>query len=71
MQPGVFLDRLHGPLLKFALPLMENVLISLSKSILIPLGLPTAASASNTAIKRNIPASRTTLIVLNKRNENS
>ena len=38
-QLGWFLGRLLGPLLKYGLPLMKNVLKSLSKSDLIPLRL--------------------------------
>ena len=35
-QPGGYLCRLLGPLLKTVLPLMKNVLKLLAKSILIP-----------------------------------
>ena len=41
-----FFGRVLGPLLKTGLPLMKNVLKSLDKSVLIPLGLTAAASAS-------------------------
>ena len=37
-QSGGFLDSLSGPLLKPGLPLIENVLKQLAKSVLIPLG---------------------------------
>ena len=39
IQPGGFLGRPLGPLLKTGLPLMKNVIQSLAKSVLIPLGL--------------------------------
>ena len=45
-QPGGFLGRLLGPLLKTSLPLIANVLKLLAKSVLIPLGLSVAASAT-------------------------
>ena len=45
-QSGRLLGRLLGPLLKTGLPLMGNVLKPLAKSILIPLGLTAAASAT-------------------------
>ena len=48
-QSGEFLGRLLGPLPKTRLPLIGNVLSPLAKSILIPLGLTTAASATDSA----------------------
>ena len=45
-QSGGFLGRLLGPLLKTSLPLIANVLKLLAKSVLIPLGLKVAASAT-------------------------
>ena len=42
-----FLGRLVRPLLKTGLPLMNNVLKPLPKSVLIPLGLTVAASAAD------------------------
>ena len=42
---GGFLGRLRGLLLKTGLPLIKNVIKPLSKSVLIPLGLPAAAAA--------------------------
>ena len=38
IQLGEFLGRLLGPLLKTGLPLLENVIKPLAKSVLIPLG---------------------------------
>ena len=43
IQPGGFLGRLLGPLLKTGLSLVKNVIKPLAKSILIPLGLTAAA----------------------------
>ena len=49
------------------MPLIENVLQPLAKSILIPLGLTTAASATGTATHKKIFGSGfTTLIVSNE-----
>ena len=50
-----FLGRLLGPLLKTGLPLIQNVIKPLAKSVLIPLGLTAAASAADVGIhKKNI-----------------
>ena len=53
-QSGGFLGILLGPLLKTGLPLIRNVLKSLTKSVLIPLGLTAAASATDTAIYKKM-----------------
>ena len=53
-QSGGFLGRLLGPLLKYGFPLIGNVLKPLAKSILIPLGLITAASAIDAAIHKKM-----------------
>ena len=45
IQSGRFLGRLLGPLLKTGLPLMNNVIKPLAKSVLLPLGLTAAADA--------------------------
>ena len=68
IQPGGFLGRLLGPLLKTGLPLMKNVLTPLAKSVLIPLGLTAAASAADAGIHKKILGSggHTTLIISNK-----
>ena len=47
IQSGGFLDSLFGPLLKTGLPLIENVIKPLAKSVLVPLRLNTAASAAD------------------------
>ena len=55
IQSGGFLSKLLGPLLKTGLPLIKNVIKPLAKSVLIPLGLTTAASAADEGIhKKNI-----------------
>ena len=45
-----FLGRLLGPLLKTGLSLIRNVFKTLARSILIPLGLTAAASATDAVI---------------------
>ena len=54
IQSGGFLVRLLGSLLKTGLPLMENVIKPLAKSVLIPLGLTAAASAADAGIHKKI-----------------
>ena len=50
-----FLCRLHGLSLKTGLPLIKNVIKTLAKSALIPLGLTAAAWAADAGIhKKNI-----------------
>ena len=74
-QSGKFLGRLLGPLLKTGLPLIGNVLKPLTKSVLIPLGLTAAASATDVAIHKKMfgsgthpldLAKQTTLIISNE-----
>ena len=67
IQSGGFLDRLLGPLIKTGLPLMQNAIKPLAKSVLIPLGLTAAASAADAGIHKKILGSRntTTLIISN------
>ena len=57
-QSGGFLGRHLGPLVKTRLPLMKKVLKPLAKSVLIPLGLRAAASATNAAVHKKIFGSR-------------
>ena len=45
IQSGGFLGRFLGPLLKPGLPLIKNVIKTLARSVLIPLGLTATASA--------------------------
>ena len=68
-QPGGFLGRLLGPLLRTGLPLMKSVIKPLAKSVLIPLGLMAAASAADAGLHKKILGSghnnNTTLIISN------
>ena len=54
IQLGGFLGRLLGPLLKTGLPSMKCVIQPLEKSVLIPLGLTTAASVADAGIHKKI-----------------
>ena len=55
IQSGGFLGKLLDPLLKKGLPLIQNAIKPLAKSVLIPLGLTAAASAADAGIhKKNI-----------------
>ena len=54
IQSGGFLGRLLGPLPKIGLPLTRNVIKSLAKSVLIPLGLTRAAPAADAGIHKKI-----------------
>ena len=52
IQTGGFLSRLLVPFLKTGLPLITNVIKPLAKSVLIPLGLLAAASATDAGIHK-------------------
>ena len=74
-QSGGFLEKLLRQLLKAWLHLIENVLKPLAKSVLIPLGLTAAASATDAAIHKEMFGSghlsdlatrNTTLIISNE-----
>ena len=55
IQSGGFIGRFLGPLLKTRLPLMKNVIKPLANSVLIPLGLTSAASEADAGIhKKNL-----------------
>ena len=54
MQSEGFIGRLLGPLLKTGLPLIKNVITPLAKSVLIPLQLTAAASATDAGIHKKI-----------------
>ena len=54
VQSGGFLGRWFGPLLKTGLPLIKNVIKLLAKTVLIPLGLTTAASAADAGLHKKI-----------------
>ena len=67
IQSRGFLGKLLGPLLKTGLPLIKSVITPLAKSVLIPLWLTAATSATNAGIHRKILGSgNTTLIISNK-----
>ena len=53
-QSGEFLGRFQRPLLKTDFPLMKNVLKTLAKIVLIPLGLTVATSATDAAIQKKL-----------------
>ena len=55
---GGFLDSFLGPLLKNGLPLMRNIIKSLAKSVLIPLGITPAISEADAGIHKTILGSR-------------
>ena len=68
IQSGGFLGRFLGLLQKIGFPLMKNVIQTLAKSVLIPLGLTAAASAADAGIHKEILGSghnTTTLITSN------
>ena len=66
-QSGGSLGILLGPLLKIGLPLIENVLKLLAKSVLISLGLTAAASETDAGIhKKMFGSCVTTLIISNE-----
>ena len=52
IQSGGFLGKLLGPLSKTGLQLIKNVIKPLAKSILISLGLTTAASAADAGMQK-------------------
>ena len=52
IQSGGFLGKLLGLLLKTGLPLIKNVIKPSAKSVLIPLGLTAAASATDAGIQK-------------------
>ena len=67
IQSGRLLGKLLGPLLKTGLPLIKNVITTLAKSVLIPLGLTASASAADAGIHKKILGSgNTALIISNK-----
>ena len=67
VQPGGFLCRLLGPFLKTGLLLIQNVLKPLAGSVLIPLGLMAAASATDVGTHKKMFGSViTTLIISNE-----
>ena len=73
---GEIFGRLFGPLLKTGPLLMKNLLKSLARRALIPIGLTAAAAATDAAIHKKMfwssthPSHTTTLIISNKEMEN-
>ena len=67
-QSGRFLGRLLGPLLKTGLSLIRNLLKTVAKSVLIPLGLTAAAAAATDAAihKKMFGSGITALIISNE-----
>ena len=65
-----FLRKLLGPLLKTKLPLIKNIIKSLAKSVLIPLGLTAAASAADAGIQKKIVGSGTTNLIISNEEMN-
>ena len=55
IQSGGFLGRPLSPLLKTGLPLIKSVIKPLPKSVLVPLGLTTAAPAADAGIHKKNP----------------
>ena len=70
VQSREFLGRLLRPLLKTGLSLMGNVLKPLAKSVLIPLGLIAAASATDAAVYKTFFGSGNTILIISNE-ENS
>ena len=65
-QSGGFAGKLIGPLLKTELLLIGNVLTTLAKNILVPLGL-TAAARDIAVYKKNFVSGNTTLLISNEK----
>ena len=59
-----FLGNVLGSLMKVGLPLENNVIIHLGKSILLPLGLTAAASAEDGETLKKILGLRTTALII-------
>ena len=66
VQSRGLLGRLLGSLSKARLPLIGNVLKPLAKSVLMPLGLAAAASATNAAVHKKMFGSGFTTIIFNE-----
>ena len=57
-------SRLLGPLRKTGFPLIKNAFKPLAKSVLISLGLTTAASAIDTAVHKRMFGSGSTALII-------
>ena len=64
VQLAGFIARFLGPLLKTGSPIVKNVVKPLAKSVLIPLGLTAAASATDAAIQKKIFGSVMTALII-------
>ena len=64
IQSGRFIARLLSTLLKPGLSSIRNVIKSLTKSVLIPLGVTTAVSASDAGILKIILGSGTATLMI-------
>ena len=64
---GEFVGRLLGPLLRNGLPLIGNLLKQLDKSVLLPLGLTAAASATDSDIQKKIHESGATILIISNK----
>ena len=64
LQLGGFIRILLAPLLKTGLPLIKNVIKSLDKSILIPLGSTAAPSAADAGIHKKVLVSGTITLTI-------
>ena len=53
IQPGGFLDRVLGLLLRTGLPLIKSVIKPQAKSVLIPFGLAAAVSVADAGIHKS------------------
>ena len=64
MQSGGSLGSLLGPLLKNGLPLIGNVLKSLAKKVLTPLGFPAAAAITDPTTDKKMFGSGFTKLII-------
>ena len=69
-QSGRFLGRPLESLLKTGLPLIQNLLKPLAKSVLIPLGLTAATSATDAAIHNKMFGSGMTALIMSNEEMN-
>ena len=53
-QDRALFNHFLGPLMKIGLPLMKNIPTKLAESILLPLGLTTGVSVTDTVIQKKI-----------------
>ena len=63
-QQDGLLSNFLGPLMRVGLPLMKNVLILLTKSVLMPLRLTAIPSTTDTAIRKKISGSGMTTLII-------